>query len=113
MAVEKSALLDATRVLRHETVEIPDVGEVKVRGLSRAEVVQMQAFANIDEMEVATLAAGLVEPALSADEVKQWRSTRDSAEIQPVCDKILELSGLLPDQQTEAERSFRTEPGDG
>jgi hypothetical protein len=111
--IDKAALLDSARVLAHATVEVPGVGEVEVRGLSRAEVVQMQSYDSIDEMEIASIAAGLADPVLSAEEVTQWRSTKDSAEIMPVSDKILELSGLLPDQQAEAERSFCPEPGDG
>ncbi len=113
MALDKAALLDSTRVLPRSTATIPDLGEVEVRGLSRAEVIQMQSCANVDEMEVKTLAFGMVEPSLTEDEVRQWRSTKESQEIRPVSDKILELSGLGPDQQTEKERSFRPESSDG
>ncbi len=113
MAVDKAALLDSTRVLPHDTAEIPGVGEVEVRGLSRAEVIQMQSCENVDEMEVKTLAFGMVNPSLTEDEVRQWRNTKESQEIRPVSDRILELSGMAPDQQTQKERNFRPEPRNG
>ncbi len=113
MAVDKAALLDSSRVLPHDVAIVPGVGEVEVRGLSRAEVIQMQTCGNVDEMEVKTLAFGMVDPSLTEDEIRQWRSTKGSDEVRPVSDKILELSGMLPDQQTDKERSFRAESGDG
>ncbi len=113
MAVDKAALLDSARVLPRDTVEVPGVGEVEVRGLSRAEVIQMQTAGSVDEMEVKTIAFGMVDPQLTEEEVRQWRSTKESVEVRPVSDRILELSGMAPDQQTEKERSFRPEPSDG
>ncbi len=106
--IDKAALLANTRVLPHETVEVPGVGEVEVRGLSRAEVVQMQGCGSADAMEDAVIAAGLVEPKLTADEVRQWRQAASSDEVRPVSDAILRLSGLVEGSSTAAERRFRT-----
>ncbi len=111
MAVDKAALLDNTRVLPHEPVEVPGVGDVEVRGLSRAEVVQMQGCGSADAMEVAAIAAGMVDPKLTPEEVAEWRSAKGSDEIRPVSDAILRLSGLVEGAQTAKERSFR--PGRG
>lgn len=113
MAVDKAALLDSTRVLPRDTVTVPNVGEVEVRGLSRAEVIQMSMAPHGGDREVLVLTRGMTDPELTEDEVRIWRDTKESEEIRPVSDRILELSGLAPDQQTEKERNFRAESGDG
>lgn len=112
-AVDKSVLLSNVRVLPRATVTIPGVGDVEVRGLSRAEVLKMQSVDNVDEMEDLTISFGLVEPVMNVDEVRRWRSQARSDEVRPVSDKILELSGMAPEQQHEKERNFRSEPGEG
>ncbi len=112
MAVSKDDLLSGARVLPHGSVEVPE-GTIEIRGLSRAEAMQMQACANVDEMEVVILVAGMVDPSLSEEEVRQWRSSRPNDEICEVSDAILGLSGLLADSQHEKERTFRPESGEG
>ncbi|HSH58628.1 MAG TPA: hypothetical protein VK988_03100 [Acidimicrobiales bacterium] len=113
MPISKEELLSAARVLPHGSVEVPE-GTIDIRGLSRAEVVQMRKEgATVDDMEVATLVAGMVDPSLTEEEVRQWRNTRTSDEIERVSDAILDLSGMLPDSQHNKERTFRPESGEG
>jgi hypothetical protein len=73
-AVDKAALL-ATRDIGVETVEVDGFGSVKVRGLTRAEVLGIQKAGALDAaaMEQKLLAIALVEPALSEDEVASGR----------------------------------------
>ncbi len=113
MAVDKAALLNGARVLPHDTVEVPELGEFEVRGLSRAEVVHMQTLEDMDAMEVALMSAGMVDPALTPDEVRAWRASSASEDVRPVSDRILELSGIGEGQQHEKERTFRSDPVDG
>ena len=108
MAVDKAVLLAAS--LPTDTVDIP-AGTVTVRGLSRAEVVRLQRSATPDDLDIATLAAGMVDPALTAEEAGAWRAVADNDTIRLVSDRILELSGLTEGDQTAKERSFR--PGNG
>lgn len=107
-AVSKEALL-AARGLGTESVEVPGVGTVVVRGLSRVEVV---ALANVtaDVMEIRSLTAGMVEPSLTFEEVEEWRKEASSEVIRPISDAILTLSGLAEGARHEAERQFR--PGE-
>jgi hypothetical protein len=107
-AVSKEALL-AARGLGTESVDVPDVGTVVVRGLSRAEVVAL-ASVGPDAMEIRTIAAGMVEPSLTYEEVEAWRKEASSDVIRPISDAILTLSGLAEGSRHEAERSFR--PGE-
>lgn len=106
MPIDKEKLL-ASR-LKTETVSIPDVGEVVVRALTRAEAFQ---FTNKDlsaeDMERQLLVAALVDPALTLDEVVAWHSGSTATEIQPVVEAVLRLSGLEVDAPKQAYKQFR------
>lgn len=113
MAVDKATLLAAGK-LHEETVEVPDVGTVTVRGLSRGEVFKLQQKAlNPDDLEVHLLVRGMVDPELTKDEVVTWRDEAMGDVIDPISTRIMELSGLAPGQQTQKERNFRPGPDEG
>lgn len=108
MPIDKEKLL-ASR-LKTETVSIPDVGEVVVRALTRAEAFQFtDKDIAPDDMERRLLAAALVEPALTLDEVAEWHSASTATEIQPVVEAVLRLSGLEVDSPKKAYQQFRDE----
>jgi hypothetical protein len=89
--LDKKALL-APR-LDEDDYEIPGVGTVRIRGLSRAQVI---ALRKIDDMALADaqmVAWGLVDPALSVDEAKAWQASSGVAEIEGLTVAIGELSG--------------------
>lgn len=99
--------------LPERTVDVDGVGEVRVRGLSRAEGARLKDFVDDPEAgEVFVLAAGLVDPALTADEVRLWQAAATAGEVEAVTTAILELSGLLPDAVGAAQRSFQPQPGE-
>jgi hypothetical protein len=103
--VDKAALLAAT--LPQAPVEVPGVGSVIVRSLSRDQVVRLQACPNPGVLENETLAAGMVEPALTVEEAAAWRAVADNDAVKVVSDRILQLSGLVEGSQTDKERRFR------
>lgn len=105
--IDKDTLLSKTRVVAHKTVTIPDVGDVKVRGLTRAEVIQCQDAEDTADMERRALVAGMVEPSLTAEEVAEWQSSGMSLAVDTVSGTILRLSRMLPGQDEEAEARFR------
>jgi hypothetical protein len=94
--------------LPEATVEIEGVGEIRVRGLSRAEVLAMRKF-GADEAEIFVLAHATVDPVLTEEEARQWRTTAPAGELELPVNTILELSGLLPDARREAEKSVLPE----
>lgn len=110
MAVSKEELL-SSKGLGTRPVDVPGVGEVIVRGLSRDEVVRAQETGNNGGFEAVALAAGLVNPELTLEEAKAWRASASAAAVGVVSDAILALSGLGTENQTEAEARFRS--GDG
>lgn len=89
------ALLFAPRLAQAE-VEIPGVGTVTVRGLSRFEMVGVQKLQEKGVLvhERAILAMGMVDPAMTEDDVAQWQKASPAAEINEVAKKINELSGI-------------------
>lgn len=106
MPIDKEKLL-ANR-LKTETVSIPDVGEVVVRALTRAEAFQFtDKDLQPDDMERRLLAAALVDPELTTDEVAAWHSAASAAEVQPVVEAIVRLSGLEVDAPKQAYKQFR------
>jgi hypothetical protein len=91
--VDKAALL--AKRFGVEDVEVPDVGTVQIRPLSRAEAHGLRGQ-EMDEqqMEIRLLALALVEPKLTEADVKEWQEAAPAGELEPVVRAILRLSGM-------------------
>lgn len=105
MTVDKGALFAAR--LPQADVEIPGLGTVRVRGLSREEML------NSDAGELPTLLAerrllakGMVDPAMTEDEIALWQAASPAMEINIVSAKINELSGISAGVAKEAYKSL-------
>jgi hypothetical protein len=103
--VDKAALL--ARRLPTDTVDIPDVGTVTVRALSRAEVDRVFGGEGPtrDEREIQFLALGIVEPALTEQDVAEWLNAASYAEVELVSAAIAKLSGIAVDSAKGATKS--------
>lgn len=94
-----------------EVVTLPDGDEVEVRGITRGEAAEIgkidhETVENPDkEAEMMALAFGLVNPALSLEDVREWYAGEQSGAIQMISDKIRELSGQAQGQGKEATKS--------
>lgn len=97
-------------------VEVPGMGTVRVRGLSRAEQLLTVKQGDIDvagnpditrvaAIERRMLAKAMVDPELTEDEVGQWQARATNGELEPVTEKVSELSGMLPGQAKELTKS--------
>lgn len=91
-------------------VDAPGLGTVRVRGLSRAEVLESRT-GNTLTTERRMLAFGMLDPALTEDEVKRWQEAALPAEIESVSRRIAELSGLLEASPRAAFRGTAPEQG--
>lgn len=91
--MDKNALL-ARRLGTTAEVPIPGVGTVRVRGLSRQELLGTDTSTSALVMERRMLALALVDPQLTEDEVAEWQASSPAEEITPVVHKINELSGI-------------------
>lgn len=81
--------------LPETAVEIPGVGTVRVRGLSRAEILDVQAMDDDKAtVERFVLTVGLVDPQLTGGEVDVWRAGVTTDEVVLVMAAIKDLSAL-------------------
>ncbi|WP_436792665.1 hypothetical protein [Actinospongicola halichondriae] len=92
--MDKSVLFQSR--LPEKVVTIPGLGDFTVRGLSRAEVMQIQKIGASDAslIERKMLSMALIDPVLTEGEARQWQEASPATEIEPVTDAIAELSGM-------------------
>lgn len=95
--------------LPEDTVELPGTGKaVKVRSLSRADVVAMRDLSGLD-LDRFVLAHGVADPALTDEQAGQWLASVNYAVIEAVAQRIVQLSRLAPDSEAAAYKSVRGE----
>lgn len=116
MAVDKELLFKAA--LPEGEVDLPGKGSVRVRALTRAEVMRVRssvksiedAIKRVAELERKMLALAMVEPALTEEEVLRWQEASLAGEMEPVVQRVQELSGLIEGAAKEAYREFEENP---
>lgn len=81
--------------LGEEAVELAGVGTVRVRGLSRAEMLLATKDESKDTaaMERTMLSMAMVDPPMSEAEVGRWQAASPANEMKPVVDMVNQLSG--------------------
>lgn len=91
-------LLTASRIDgadRHGEVEIPGVGTITVRGLSRHEYIRGQQYAeDLLQQERYLLSRCMIDPVMTEADVAAWQKGSDPQEINLVSLKVNELSGI-------------------
>ncbi len=116
----KDRLLTAR--LAEADVEIPDVGTVRVRALTRAEVMSVRKATDREDtidgvraliLERKMLAAAMVDPPMTEDEIRGWQQAAPAGEIQPVVEKVQTLSKMLEGAPKSGVRDVRGESGSG
>lgn len=76
-------------------VALPGLGDVRVRGLTRAEAVGLAEHKdNTGALERIIIHTGLVEPSLTMDEVNTWYAQAQAGLTDILIGAIEELSGL-------------------
>jgi len=108
MAMDKELLFKPR--LPEADVDVPGVGTVRVRGLSRAEAMHVQDAKGTEARERRLVALGMVDPELTEAEVGRWQKASAAAEMEPVTDRITELSGLADESAKEAVKEFAADP---
>ena len=91
-------MIDRDAFLKHRlgerVVELPGVGMVRVRGLSRQEVFDLQKIKDVEQMERRVVFLALVEPKLSEEDIAGWYENAPAGEVDLIVTPIQELSGL-------------------
>lgn len=104
--MDKAALL--AKRLPEADLELPGVGVVRLRGLSRAEVVASNDLTS-EQRELRWLHLAFVDPVMTEDEVQQWREAVPHAEVELVAEKLAELSGMAETSVKDATKSASDE----
>ncbi len=104
-------------------VDLPSGGKVAVRGLSRDEQLHaikqedvtaegMPKFERTAIIESRIVAAGMVDPPMTPEEVRRWQKVRGkAADVAEVSTRIQQLSGMLPGADKEAYKSLPGQAG--
>lgn len=97
--MDKSALLADRVTLNSTDVDIEGVGTIRVRGLSRFELLIAQKKYPDDTLkqERFILSTALVDPQLTEDDVAAWQRSSPPMEIDSVAQVVNRLSGIGKD----------------
>lgn len=93
-------------------LEVPGVGTIRVRGLSRLEVMGAQQLKG-PALDRRLLSLALVDPVLTEAEVGQWQRASVAGEIEQVSAAVSKLSGMAPESAKDAYKSDGSESGAG
>ncbi|MGH9251139.1 MAG: hypothetical protein ACRD0W_16685 [Acidimicrobiales bacterium] len=109
MPVDKDQLLKPR--LPERDVDLPGVGTVRVRALSRAEALTIRKIAGSgqDVLERKMLALAMVDPSMTEGEAREWQEASTAGEIEPVTDAIADLSGMKEGAAKEAYQAFEAD----
>lgn len=93
-------------------VELPTgLAKVHVRGLSRHEVLHVQAQKAVAVVEQMTVSLGMIAPKMTPEQVKAWQKSSVGAEVDRVTERIGQLSGMLKGARKEAIKEMLADPG--
>ncbi len=103
--------------VEHGTVTLEDGSEVEIRPLSRKQAIEVHELtdkAGVGTSEALLLHLGMVDPAMSLEEVQEWMGLDGAAgDIQAISRGIGVISGLVEGAGKEAYKSAGGEPGPG
>lgn len=102
-----SALAKRQESVNEEEHELPGIGTIRVKGLTRAVFLNAQKRWPDDvlEQERYTLSHAIVEPDLTPADIKAWQEASGPEEINQVALLVNRLSGIGRDAHKEAYKS--------
>jgi hypothetical protein len=110
--VDREALFKAR--LPEEEYELPGLGVLRIRGLSRGEVLAAQHDdPTLAVFERRLLAHGIVDPKLTVTDVGRWQEASPAGEMEPLIKRIEGLSGIGGRIEKDIYESFRDDPRPG
>lgn len=101
--------------LTEDTVDIPGVGTVRVRCLTRFEAALVGKIdtGDVAALERKILSMGVVDPPMTEAEIGLWQAGAPAGELDPVVQRIAELSGMTDHAAKAAYKSVRDATGAG
>jgi hypothetical protein len=110
MTVSKDDLLKPR--IGEGDLTVPDVGTFRIRPLTRAQAFEVQELREVSVLDAENLliSYGLVEPAMTQDEVARWAECAPGGELAAVSMGIGKVSGMMPGSGKESYKSVRKRP---
>lgn len=108
MPLSKEELIQRSTASVDDTleVEIPDVGSVIVKALTRSQALRVADGKNTEVRDAMIVAYGMVEPSMTVREVKEWFKQVPAGMVQALSEQIAEFSGLGDDIESEVDARF-------
>jgi hypothetical protein len=120
MADDRYADLEAlfSAPLPEDDVELSGGRVVRVRGMTRSEVLKVRsqvkdvadAIKRQAEFERRLIAMAMVNPPMTTADVQRWQDASAAGEIERVTNRVEVLSGLKDDAVKEAVKEFEADP---
>ena len=110
---------DTASGLPEDSYDVPGIGTVLVRGMSRGEVFAMQksksdgGIKDEGAWERRLLSIALVDPPMTEAEVGEWQRVSQAGEIEPVTKLVHRLSGLDEGAEKSGVPGVGAQPGSG
>lgn len=102
------ALLRPRAVTETEDIDVPGVGTITVRALTRIEALSVtDKPMPMERVEQILLATAMVRPVMTEDQVRQWQEASAAGEIQEIANKITVMSGMSITADRAAMSQFR------
>jgi hypothetical protein len=92
--MDKSKLLVDRVTTVTGTVDIPGLGTIKLRALSRHEMIEGGKLEGVLEQERYILSRAMIDPPMEEHEIVEWQKCSIPGEINAVATKVNELSGI-------------------
>lgn len=106
--MDKSQLISQS--VPEGTVDIPGVGEIRIRGLSRYELLLAGKIDDTLLMERKLLSMAMLDPKMTEKDVEAWQKASPAGQIAPVVAEVNRLSGVSRQAEKEAYKRLRDEP---
>lgn len=96
MTVDKELLFKPRLPKADVTLDLEGIGEetFRVRALSRAEALEVQKADGVAAVEQRMLAFGLLVPRFTEGQIREWQEAAPAGELDPLTERIAELSGM-------------------
>jgi hypothetical protein len=109
----KEMMAAALPYAKVEALEVEGLGTVKVRGLTRSEsLIVGKSEGDPTSTERTMLRYGLVEPALTEAQIKEWLAVAPNDHVDPITKAIARLSGMIKSSEKDAYKSAGDGTGD-
>lgn len=100
------AIMSSGDLAEEDLVTVRGV-KIRVRGLTRLQVMQLRKIVDKPVYEPTVLHFGLVRPEMDTSQATEWSKAAPAGEIEQVIDKIFNLSAMGDDAGKDAYKSVR------